>query len=132
LNVVTPDQTSYVLVVDDEKPIRTILRRRLESWNYTVKEACSAAEALEIIVAAPPVIELLDINMPGRDGLWLAERIREQWSDIAIVIVSGGDDLSVVERSRHLGAVGYVRKPFDREVLRQALHRAAEKITAAG
>jgi FixJ family two-component response regulator len=66
--------------------------------------------------------------MPGRDGVWLAERIRDKWSKTAIVMVTGVDDIGVVENSRQLGAIDYVQKPFVRELLRQALERAAKAI----
>jgi CheY-like chemotaxis protein len=117
---------SYVLVVDDDESIRKVLRKRLERWGYTVKDASNAAEALEHMLAEPAVIALLDISMPGHDGLWLAERIRARWSKTPIIMASGADDMEVVERSRKLGAVDYVMKPFDQELLRQALLRAAQ------
>jgi len=63
---------SYVLVVDDEEPIRSFLRRRLEGWGYTVRGAGSATAALELMVADPATIAIIDIGIPGHDGLWLA------------------------------------------------------------
>jgi DNA-binding NtrC family response regulator len=117
---------SYVLIVDDEEPIRRFLRRRLEGWGYTVKEAESATQALERMLSEPAAIAIIDITMPGRDGLWLAEQIRKRWSKTAIIMATGADDMRSVEESRQLGAVDYVLKPFDRELLRQALVRASE------
>ena len=116
---------AYLLVVDDDPSIRNVLGRRLRQWGYEVKEAPGATEALEIMMVEAPAIVLLDINMPGHDGLWLAERIRAKWAGTPIIMVSGKDDLDVVQRAQKLGAVDFVRKPFDREILRQALLRAA-------
>ena len=116
---------AYLLVVDDDPSIRTVLNRRLTQWGYEVKEASSATEALEMMMVETPAIVLLDINMPGHDGLWLAERIRAKWTGTPIIMVSGKDDLDVVQRAQKLGAIDFVRKPFDREILRQALLRAA-------
>lgn len=116
---------AYLLVVDDDPSIRSVLGRRLRQWGYEVKEAPGATEALEIMMVEAPAIVLLDINMPGHDGLWLAERIRGKWTGIPIIMVSGKDDIDVVQRAQKLGAVDFVRKPFDREILRQALARAA-------
>src|SRR5688500_4047918 len=116
---------SYVLVVDDEESIRTVLRRRLNGWGYTAKEAHNAATALEQILAEPAAIAIIDIRMPGHDGLWLAEQIRQRWTKTAIIMATGADDLALIEKSRKLGAVDYVLKPFDRELLRQALVRAS-------
>jgi CheY-like chemotaxis protein len=117
---------AYVLVVDDEEPIRRFLRRRLEGWGYTVKEAESATEALERMLSEPAAIAIIDIRMPGRDGLWLAAQIRQRWSKTAIIMATGADDIGSIEKSRKIGAVDYVLKPFDRELLRQALVRATE------
>jgi CheY-like chemotaxis protein len=119
---------SYVLVVDDEEPIRNLLRRQLASWGYSVRTAANAKEALELMFAEPAAIALIDIRMPGRDGVWLAERIREKWGKTAVVMVTGVDDIGVVENSKHLGVIDYVRKPFVRELLRQALEGAAKAI----
>lgn len=121
---------SYVLVVDDEKPIRDMLRRRLEGWGYVVKDAANAAVALELMLADPAAFAIIDIKMPGHDGLWLAEQIRQRWQT-PVIMATGADDMTSVERSRKLGAVDYVLKPFDRELLRQAVTRA-EAASAAG
>jgi DNA-binding NtrC family response regulator len=119
---------SYVLVVDDEKSIRAVLRRRLEAWGYTVREAADAAGALEVMLSEPASIALIDVRMPGHDGLWLAEQIRHRWSQTAIIMATGADDLATIKKSRKLGVVDYVLKPFDRELLRQALARAEKAI----
>ena len=120
---------SYVLLVDDEELIRNFLRRRLEGWGFAVEEAENATQALRRMLAEPAGIAIIDIRMPGRDGLWLAEQIRERWPRTAIIMASGADDIRSIETSRRIGAVDYVPKPFDREILRQALVRA---VTAIG
>lgn len=120
---------SHVLVVDDEEPIRNFLRRRLEGWGFAVEEAESATQALHRMLAEPAEIAIIDIRMPGRDGLWLAEQIRDRWPKTAIIMASGADDIRSIETSRRVGAIDYVPKPFDREILRQALVRA---VTAIG
>jgi len=80
------------------------------------------------LLAEPAAIALIDIRMPGRDGLWLAEQIRHRWSQTAIIVATGADDLGSIEKSRQIGAVDYVLKPFDRELLRQAMERAGKAI----
>ena len=116
---------SYVLVVDDEESIRKVLRYQLEQWGYKVRVAPSATEALQMLLSEPASIAILDIRMPGHDGLWLLERIRKTWSHIAVIMATGADDIALVEQSRKLGAVDYVLKPFDKDMLRQAMQRAA-------
>jgi DNA-binding NtrC family response regulator len=119
---------SYVLVVDDEAPVREFLRRWLEAWGCLVKQAGSASEALGVMMAEPASIMLCDIKMPGHDGLWLAERVRERWPQTPVIMATALDDLPTVIKSRQLGAVDYVRKPFGRELLLQALRRAMTKL----
>lgn len=118
------------LVVDDEAPVRELLRRWLERWGYRVKEAASATTALEVMLTEPALIILCDIRMPGHDGFWLIERVRERWPQTAIIMATGLDDIPTVLRSRQLGAVDYVSKPFGRELLRQALDRANAALNA--
>jgi DNA-binding NtrC family response regulator len=119
----------HVLIVDDEPSIRRLLRRQLERWGYTVKEAVNATEAYRMMLSEPASIALIDIRMPGsHDGLWLAERIHDNWMETAIIMASGADDIRSIEISRRLGAVDFLSKPFDRELLVQALRRASLKI----
>ncbi len=116
----------YVLVVDDERSIRSVLRRRLERWGYAVREAASATEALDMMLAEPAHLVISDIRMPQHDGLWLLQRLREQWPETGVIMVTGADDIASIEKSRTLGAAGYVLKPFDQELLRQALIHATK------
>jgi len=113
-----------VLVVEDEAPVRDFLRRWLDAWGYLALTAASASEALEIMLIGPADIVLTDIKMPGRDGLWLAERIHQKWPRTAIIMATGATEVETVMKSKAIGAVDYVLKPFGREMLRQALERA--------
>ena len=115
-----------VLVVDDEAPICELLTRWLRAWGYGVKQAPTATIALEVMAAEPADILLCDVRMPGEeDGLWLAEQVRERWPQTAIIMATALDDAQIVLKSRRLGAVDYVLKPFADALLRQALDRAS-------
>jgi CheY-like chemotaxis protein len=113
-----------ILVVDDEKPIRQLLSRWLAAWGYEVREAGNATDALALLTESPVSIVLCDVSMPDHDGLWLTDRIREQWPETAVIMASGAQDIEVIRSTRRKGAVDFVPKPFGREVLRQALLRA--------
>lgn len=119
--------SSYVLVVDDESVVREFLTRCLERGGYTVKQAGSAAEALELMVARPASVVLCDIRMPGHDGLWLAEQLRADFPGTAVVMATAIDDVQTVRQSRDVGAVDYISKPIAPEQLLQVLRR----VTAA-
>jgi two-component system response regulator (stage 0 sporulation protein F) len=116
--------SSYALVIDDESVIREFLTRCLEGWGYAVKQAGSAAEALEMMVTKPASVVLCDIKMPGHDGLWLAERLRSHWPQTRVIMVTALDDGETVEQSREVGAFDYITKPIRREQLQEVLRRA--------
>ncbi len=114
-------QIKRVLIVDDEVEICMLLRHWLTGWGYDVSAVGSAVEALDAMAAEPADILLCDVTMPEHDGLWLAERVHAPWPQTAIIMSTGRDDSLTVRTSRTLGAVAYVTKPFDLDLLRQAL-----------
>ena len=123
-----PGQRRLVLIVDDEHSICEVLRRQLEQWHFRVKTAISANDALELMLMEPAAVMIVDLRMPGRDGFWLIERVRERWPRTVVIVESGADDVPSVTRSRVLGAVDYVSKPFQRELLWQAMKRADDAL----
>jgi CheY-like chemotaxis protein len=118
----------YVLVVDDEEAIRKLLTRWLAGWGFESKEAANANDALEQMSIEPATIMLCDVMMPVHDGIWLAGQVRDRWPETAIVMASSAQDMETVLKMRKQGAVDYVTKPFGREMLRQALARASERL----
>lgn len=117
-----------VLIVDDEPQVRRLLGRWIAGWGYRVKEAAGAAEALTEMEAAPADIMIIDIGMPERDGLWLAEQVRARWPGVPMIMATGIDESAVVRTSRRVGAAAYVTKPFDPDLLRQAVDHAAGRL----
>jgi response regulator RpfG family c-di-GMP phosphodiesterase len=124
-------QTRTVLVVDDEDGVRLLLVRWLEASGYAVVPVCGADEALRRLEAAPAAVAVCDIRMPGRDGLWLAARIREQFPETAVIIASGVQDVEAALESMRYGVLDYLVKPFGRDRLRDAVQRALEWHDAA-
>jgi CheY-like chemotaxis protein len=109
-----------VLVVDDEATIRELLRRILEPAGYTVTDAQDAPSALAAMAAHTPHVVFLDVHMPGENGLWLADQIREQFPTSATVLATADPDISTNDRLRR-GIIGCLLKPFKRDdVLRAA------------
>jgi response regulator RpfG family c-di-GMP phosphodiesterase len=115
-----------VLIVDDEANVRHLMRRWLESRGYSVSVAPGADKALEVMAVTPTAVALCDLNMPGHDGLWLADRLRRDHPDTAVIIATGIDDAeTAVETLRH-GVVDCLTKPFERERLCEAVSRGIE------
>jgi CheY-like chemotaxis protein len=104
-----------VLLVDDERAIRTICRVNLEGDGLAVAEAADGADALEQIGQSHPSLVLLDVMMPGVDGWNVAERLAtdDETREIPVVFLSARAAEEDRLRAQELGAVGYVVKPFD-------------------
>lgn len=113
-----------VLVVDDEAPIRRLLQHWVEGEGATVVQAGTAEEGLAIVDADPPAVALCDIRLPGRNGLWLAEQLKAQHPDTAVVMTTGVNEFDAAVNSLQAGVVDYLVKPFVRERMVEALQRA--------
>jgi len=117
-----------VLVVDDERSIRRFLKTSLGS-QYTVFEATTGEEALAAIAADRPDVVLLDLGLPGMDGVEVTRRLRE-WSQIPIIIVSVREQEKDKIAALDAGADDYLTKPFGvgelLARLRAALRRSAQ------
>lgn len=122
----SPAGARTVLIVDDETGVRDLMTRWLEAGGYTVMTASSAEEALKRLDAEPPAVALCDIRMPGRDGLWLAERIRQRCPETAVIMATGVQDVAPAVESLRQGVIDYLTKPFGRDRLREAVVRGLE------
>ena len=105
-----------VLVVDDEAQIRTVLRGYLEAEGYDVAEAADGAEALAALRTEPPALVLLDVMLPGIDGLEVLRQLRG-FSDAYVILVTARAEEVDKLVGLGVGADDYVTKPFSpREV----------------
>ena len=113
-----------VLVVDDESQIRELLVRWLGRDEFQVREAGTAAAALEDMQVATADVVLCDVKMPGQDGLWLTEQLRSRFPETAIVLATGDRTVSPLI-SMQRGVVEYLAKPFSRDEVLAAVRRGA-------
>jgi len=120
-----------VLIVDDEQPARDRLRRLLEPMAeyHAAGEAANGAEALERIRELRPDIVLLDISMPGMDGMALAQALQDDGGGPAVVFCTAYQDQAL--RAFEVEAVDYVVKPVRAERLAKALEKASRFIGSA-
>lgn len=118
-----------LLVADDNRVVLFTLAEGLREAGFEVIEARDGARALELCLVEAPDLALLDIRMPGLDGLELARRLRAETS-VPFLFLSAYDDEIIVQEAVKLGALGYLVKPLDVPrlvpMLRAALARAAE------
>jgi two-component system response regulator (stage 0 sporulation protein F) len=114
-----PPATSLgrILVVDDERPVADVLSEYLQSQGYTTHTAGSGAEALAVVERERPDLVLLDIRMPGIDGLEVLRRLRQADRRPAVIMVTANEDLALARESLKTGAFDYVAKPFDFQYL---------------
>lgn len=122
---------SSVLVVDDETGVREIVARWLATGGYDVRTAANADEGLQCVHDHAPAVALCDIRMPGRDGLWLAQRIRQDSPETAVIMATGVQDLGSAVTSLRQGVIDYLTKPFGRDRLHDSVQRGLEWHKAA-
>jgi two-component system KDP operon response regulator KdpE len=105
-----------ILVVDDEPPIRKLLRTGLGAQGYEVLDAPSGKTALELLAKKPDLV-ILDLGLPDIDGLELLRRIRKLQGSLPIVVLSSRGDEAGKVAALDLGADDYVTKPFGMDEL---------------
>lgn len=115
-----------ILVVDDEPGVRRFLVRAIESGGYRVASGDDAGQALEHLSSGEFGAALVDIRMPGKDGLWLLDRVVERGLDVAVVMVTANNEVRTAVDCLTRGAVNYVIKPVNPEELVQVVARVLE------
>ncbi len=116
-----------ILVADDHLIIRQGLRLILETETGfdLVGEAADGAEAVRLCAELHPAVVLMDLRMPGMDGLTAIERLREQQPDVAVVILTTFNEDALMMRGLRAGAKGYLLKDTDRETLFDTIRAAS-------
>jgi len=115
-----------ILIVDDELVVRDSLGKWFTSEGYTAKPTGSAREALEVIQHAAFDIALIDIKMPGMDGMELQSRLREADPDLTVVIMTGYASVETAVQALKHGAYDYITKPVDPDELSHLVANALE------
>src|SRR4249920_1214420 len=115
-----------ILIVDDELVVRDSLGKWFTSEGYTAKPAGGAREALEVIQQAEFDIALLDIKMPGMDGMELQSRLREADPDLTVIIMTGYASVETAVQALKMGAYDYITKPVDPDELSHLVAKALE------
>jgi len=127
--------TKSILVVDDEDTIREVIRRYLERDGFAVREAADGYAALEAIQDGPPDLIVLDLMLPGVDGLSITQQLRERHR-IPIIMLTAKGETSDRIRGLDLGADDYMAKPFSPQELvsrvKAVLRRSSEAAPLPG
>ncbi|MGD9545951.1 MAG: sigma-54-dependent transcriptional regulator [Candidatus Krumholzibacteriia bacterium] len=122
------DEPISVLVIDDDDLVRSTLVAYLQRRGMRVQDAEGGAQGLEVFRDHAPDVVLLDLRMPGMDGLEVLRRLREEDPDLPVIVVSGAGIVNDVVDSLRLGAWDFLIKPFeDLEILLHAVRNATEQ-----
>ncbi len=117
-----------ILIVDDSADTLEMIQRNLKSEGYQTFTALSAAEAIEILNAAPIDLVITDIKMPKLSGYDLIEHIKENFKDMEIVVITGYPSIKGAVKAVKIGAEEYLPKPFTDTELFSIVQRALEKL----
>jgi DNA-binding NtrC family response regulator len=120
-------ETSGVLIVDDEFSVRDSLENWFRKDGYRTAAVQDAKEALERLEGAPWDVVLLDIKMPGMDGLELQRRIHEVDSELPVIMITAFASVESAVQALKEGAFDYVTKPIDPDELSHLVRRAVER-----
>lgn len=121
------NETAHVLVVDDEGAIRYSVSKTLQRVGYTVNEAASGEEALDVMKKQRYDVVLTDIRMPGLTGVELLRRIKEIAPDAIVILMTGYASLGTAVEALRLGAHDYLIKPSSSQDIRQSVARGIER-----
>ena len=112
-----------ILVVDDEKNIRLTLREALKTFDATVETAVNGEEALDMAAQQVYDLVLLDLKMPGMDGMEVLRRLRELSPGTAVILLTAHGTVEAAVEAMKLGAVDFLQKPFAPKEIRDIVTR---------
>ncbi len=120
-------KTPSVLVVDDEKNIRVTLRESLKPLGFEVDTAINGEEALELAGRESYELILLDLKMPGMDGMEVFRQLRLRSPSSAVVLVTAHGSVDAAVQAMKLGAVDFVQKPFAPQEIRDVVTHVLQR-----
>jgi len=119
--------SARILIVDDEEIVIRSCLRILSDSSYEVDSVQDGAEALRRVDETDYDIIILDIMMPGIDGLEVLQQVKERHPDVDVIMVTGLSQIQTAVKAMKLGAFDYLAKPFDPDELKHVVDRALER-----
>ncbi len=104
-----------ILIIDDDKGIQSVLSDIIRSEGYETVTAGNGRNALKEIAKCPPDLILLDIRLPGMDGMKILEKIKKTDQNMIVIMLTGYGDIKDAVQSMKMGAFNYITKPFENE-----------------
>ena len=122
------ERPSKILLVDDEREFVHTLSERLKARDLDAAVVYDGEEALSFVASDEPEVMVLDLKMPGIDGIEVLRRVKRSNPNVEVVILTGHGSNKEEELARQLGAFAYLRKPVDIELLTKTLEQAYRKV----
>ena len=117
----------HILIVDDEEAVCWSLQRALGREGHSVSVAASAEQGLALLKRQRPDVLILDVRLPGMDGLTALTRIRQLMPDLPVIVVTAFGDLPTAVRAVEGGVFDYLAKPFDLQQAIDCVNRALQR-----
>ena len=130
MNLPQPRQTNEarILVIEDETRLRELLHRAVSGWGFDAAAARSGEEARRLHAAQPFDITILDLNLPGIDGMETLRRLREETPHLQAIVLTGFASIEAAKQAVHLDVVEFLTKPCHLGELEQAIDRALRRM----
>jgi len=125
--VTRQEEPVSILVVDDERDIRDGCERILSRMGFRVAKAADGETGLAVLAEEPISIVLLDLKMPGLDGMELLSRVNQAHPDILVIVITGYATVETAIEAMKMGAYDFISKPFQPDQLRLTVERAMER-----
>jgi len=126
------DDHRYVHLVDDDESIRRSVSFALRTRGYLVKTYATGVEFLDAAKDGPPGCVLLDVRMPKMDGLEVQAELKARGILLPVVVMTGHGDIDIAVRAMKAGAVDFIVKPFEKDVLISAIDAGLEQLHREG
>ena len=115
--------SNKILIVDDQYGIRILLNEVFQKEGYETYQAANGIQALDIVQKHSPHLVLLDMKIPGMDGIEILKRIKAIDSNIRVIIMTAYGELDMIQETKELGAIMHFAKPFDIDEIREAVKK---------
>ncbi|WP_042463626.1 response regulator [Neobacillus dielmonensis] len=112
-----------ILIVDDQFGIRILLNEVFSKEGYQTFQAANGIQALDIVNKHAPDLVLLDMKIPGMDGIEILKRMKVIDPDIRVIIMTAYGELDMIQEAKNLGAITHFAKPFDIDDIRAAVRK---------
>jgi two-component system response regulator (stage 0 sporulation protein F) len=112
-----------ILIVDDQYGIRILLNEIFQKEGYQTFQAANGVQALSIVAKETPDLMILDMKIPGMDGLEILRRVKKTNPEINVIIMTAYGELDMIHEAMDLGAITHFAKPFDIDEIREVVRK---------